>query len=337
MKSGILLCNLGSPKSTDLTDITAYLHEFLMDKYVIDSPAIIRKILVDWIIIPKRSKNTQEAYKKIWQKNGSPLVAITRQLSELVQSNVSAPIGMAMRYGEPSIRNTLKQLLEANPQMETLYVITLYPHYAMSSTQTAQEKIIAEAQLIKPGLSISFHPPFFDDKGYIEALYQVAKPILAQPYDHFLFSYHGLPERHLVKTDPSHTHCLSSPDCCQKPSPAHRTCYRHQTIRTTEEFVRRANIPEKRHSISYQSRLGRDPWIKPNTVDVLAQLPKKGVKKLIIMSPSFVTDCLETLEEIEMRAKETFLSAGGESFTYVPCLNIHPVWVDTVSNWCRQT
>jgi ferrochelatase len=159
------------------------------------------------------------------------------------------------------------------------------------------------------------------------------RPYLQQDYDQLLFSYHGLPERHMKKADPTHKHCLQVSDCCHVDSPAHATCYRHQVFKTSELVAEKLGIPREKWALSFQSRLGREEWLKPYTALRLEELPKEGVKKLLIVCPAFVSDCLETLEEIAMEGKRSFLESGGDSFTMIPCMNVHPLWVQAVVKW----
>jgi ferrochelatase len=211
---------------------------------------------------------------------------------------------------------------------EEFFLMPLYPHYAMSSFETVVVKAMNEIRAQEPDAQIDLLQPFYKDPQYIDALVRSAEPHLEDPYDKLLFSFHGIPERHLRKTDPSHSWCLSSPDCCGRPHPAHATCYRHQCFETVRAFVERAGIPEEKFAVSFQSRLGNDPWLSPYTDFELERLAKEGVKHVRVMCPAFVSDCLETLEEIAMEGKETFLENGGESFRLVPCLNDHAAWVD---------
>jgi ferrochelatase len=203
-----------------------------------------------------------------------------------------------------------------------------YPHYAMSSWETVVSKVYEEAARHGPALRISCEQPFYNSTDYIEALYTVARPFLDQPHDYLLLSYHGIPERHLRKADSSKTHCLTVNDCCNTCSPAHSTCYRAQLMKTTQAFVKRANLPREKYSVSFQSRLAGEPWLTPYTDFELVRLPKAGIKNLLVMSPAFVADCLETLEEISVEGRDTFLEAGGERFKQIPCPNDHPAYID---------
>jgi ferrochelatase len=285
-------------------------------------------------ILPKRPKESAEAYATVWTDKGSPLVSSTQELVDLVQAKTSVPIRMAMRYQNPSIESVLVQLKSEYPDLSELFLIPLYPHYAMSSTATSVQKVQEVVQKKLPGVSVKVQPPFYQDPEYLEALTQSIQPYLQTPYDHFLLSYHGLPERHLRKTDPTGCHCLKVEKCCQVPSPAHETCYRAQVYTTSRLMMEKLGV--QNYSVSFQSRLGRDPWLRPYTDQVVVELAQNGVKHLKVACPAFVTDCLETLEEIGERAKHDFLSAGGESFEMIPCLNTHPAWVKTLLGWIEE-
>ena len=332
---GVLLVNLGSPDSPEIADVRKYLNEFLMDKHVIDLPWPLRRMLVSLFVLPTRPARSSEAYKSVWTDQGSPLVSLSQQFTRDVKQQSELPVELAMRYGNPSIREGLEKLA-INPEITEILLFPLYPHYAMSSVKTVIERTREILQVIKPSLTLKVHPVFYDHQQYIEALVDSAQPWLKEDYDHLVFSYHGVPERHILKDDNTGQHCLKSSDCCQTASPAHSTCYRHQIFRTTESFVRAASIPEDKYSVSFQSRLGRAKWLEPNTLDVVKNLADQGAKKILVICPSFVADCLETLEEIGMEAKEAFVDAGGKSLELIPCLNTHPGWVKTVTEWIEQ-
>jgi ferrochelatase len=329
-KRAILLMNLGSPDSTSVPDVRRYLMEFLMDGRVIDYPWLFRKILVGGIIVPSRAANSAEAYETIWTKEGSPLVVLTRQLQEALQEKVEEPVEIAMRYGNPSMEEGFERLLQRMPGLEEVIAVPLYPHYAMASYETAVEYAKEVHKRKKYAFKLEFVQPFYNDPGYLLALSELIRPYLARPYDHILFSYHGIPARHLKKTDPTGNHCLQSAGCCDAASPAHAFCYRHQCFTTTREVVKTLNIPAEKYSNSFQSRLGKG-WLEPFTDIRLEQMPGEGIKKLLILCPAFVSDCLETLEEIAMRGRETFLKAGGEEYTMIPCLNTDPKWVEALA------
>lgn len=334
---GILLVNLGSPDSPSIADVRRYLGEFLMDGRVLDVPYLLRRFIVSCAILPFRSARSAEAYQSIWWNEGSPLVVISRRVRERLQAKVDMPVALGMRYGNPSIESAVHGLLEqAGHRVEELLLIPLYPHYAMSTYETVVEATQSALSRIAPEVSLKVLPPFYDDPLYIRALVASARGHLGKDYDHLLFSYHGLPERHLRKSDPTGSHCLRADDCCRVDSPAHKTCYRAQVLATTEAFVKAADIPADRYSIAFQSRLGRDAWLKPFTATVLPKLASEGKRRLLVMCPAFVSDCLETLEEIGIRGKELFQEAGGEQLELVPCLNDHPLWIDALAQWCTR-
>jgi ferrochelatase len=238
----------------------------------------------------------------------------------------TTPVYLAMRYGSPSIASVVSQI--AADGVEELLLFPQYPHYAMSSWETVVVRVMEEAARHAGKLRVTTVQPFFADDDYIAVLNTVAAPYLAQPYDYLLFSYHGLPERHMRKADSSGAHCLTVTDCCTTCSPAHATCYRAQCHATTRAFVARARVPDARHSISFQSRLQGEPWLSPYTDYEFERLPKTGVKKLLVMSPAFTADCLETLEELQQQGRDSFIGAGGESFQQIPCPNEHPAFID---------
>jgi ferrochelatase len=334
-KRAILLMNLGSPDSTANRDVHTYLMEFLMDKRVIDYPWLFRKILVGGLIVPFRTAKSAEAYKTIWTKEGSPLIVLTRQLQAALQPLVEGPVEIAMRYGNPSVEDALESLQKKMPQLEEVIAIPLYPHYAMASYETAVEYAQTIHRRNGYPFRLNFTKPFYDEPHYLKALSEHIRPYLKQDYDHILFSYHGIPGRHIRKSDPTGNHCLQSAACCETPSPAHATCYRHQCFSTTREIVRLLGIPNGKYSNSFQSRLGKG-WLEPFTDIRLEEMPKEGIKRLLILCPAFVSDCLETLEEIAMRGKETFIGAGGEEYTMIPCLNVDSLWVEALAGWVND-
>jgi protoporphyrin/coproporphyrin ferrochelatase len=334
MSKGILLVNLGSPDSTSVGDIRKYLREFLMDRRVLDTPWPIRFCVVNFAILPTRPKQSAEAYEKIWTPEGSPLIVTSRHVRAKLQERVAVPVELAMRYQNPSIENAIRKLCDA--KVNELFLIPLFPHYAMSSYESAVECVKKAARRIAPQMRIEVQPPFFDSPDYISALVADAKNHLEGDYDHLLFSFHGIPERHLKKSDPTGRHCLKIENCCEVESPAHRTCYRAQCFKTVAAFVAKAQIPSGKFSVAFQSRLGRDPWLKPYTDLELAEFPKRGIKKLLVICPAFVSDCLETLEEINIRGRETFLLAGGKEFAQIPCLNEDSLWISALEKMARR-
>ena len=327
--------NLGSPDSTSVKDVKHYLKQFLMDERVIDIPFLPRYLLINGIIVPFRAPKSAEAYKTIWTKEGSPLVVLTKQLQQALQQQVSVPVEIAMRYGNPTMQSAFDALAKNHPDLDEVLAIPLYPHYAMSSFETAVEYAKEVYAKNKYSFELSFLKPFYNEPGYINALAENIRPYLDKPHDHILFSYHGVPGRHIRKSDVTGTHCLASGNCCETPSAAHAHCYRHQVFTTTRLVMEQLNIPPDKYSISFQSRLGKG-WLEPFTDIRLEEMPKEGIKKLLILCPAFVSDCLETLEEIEERGKESFMQAGGEAYTMIPCLNTNPLWVDVLSGWVND-
>lgn len=335
IKQGIILMNLGSPDSTSVKDVRKYLNEFLMDERVIDIPLIWRTLLVKGIIVPFRAPKSAEAYKTIWTESGSPLVVNTKELQSAVQSNFEEPIEIAMRYGSLTPKRAYDNLMQKHPHLEEVILVPLYPHYAMSSYETAVIHMKAVHQQEKYSFKLSTIKPYYNEPHYIAAMSENIKPYLDQDYDHILFSYHGIPARHLTKTDPTATHCFQVNDCCNVDSTAHSTCYRHQCFSTTQLITQKLGIDASKFSISFQSRLGKG-WLEPFTDIQLTEFPKKGIKKLLIICPAFVSDCLETLEEIEERGRESFMEAGGESYQMIPCLNTHPLWVKALTTYIKD-
>lgn len=332
-KKGVLLMNLGSPDSTEVKDVRRYLNEFLMDGRVIDIPYLVRALLVKGIIVPFRAPKSAEAYKTIWTDQGSPLIVLTKELQAALRQKTSHPVEIAMRYGNPTVAYAFDQFLKSEPGLEEVIAVPLYPHYAMSSYETAVESV---KEFHKKGnfpFRLSFVKPYYNEGAYITALANSIRPFLEQEYDHILFSYHGVPERHIQKGDSTGNHCLKAGDCCSVDSPAHEKCYRHQCFTTTRLVAEKLGLPAGTFSLSFQSRLGRDEWLKPYTALRLGEMPGEGIKKLLVACPAFVSDCLETLEEIAEQGKETFLHAGGKSFTMIPCLNVHPDWVQAVAGY----
>lgn len=329
-RKGILLVNLGSPDSPSVPDVRRYLREFLMDGRVLDAPWPVRFCVVHFAILPSRPRQSAEAYHKIWGPEGSPLVVSSRRVRDELRRRASVPVELAMRYQNPSIPNAVASLRQQG--VDEVLLIPLFPHYAMSSYETAVERVREELAHQAPGTKLHVEPPYYDAPDYIEALAASAAGYLQGDYDHLLLSFHGIPERHLRKSDPTRRHCLQTPDCCETASAALATCYRAQCFKTVKAFVAKAGVPAGKFSVSFQSRLGRDPWLKPYTDHELERLAKCGIKRMLVMCPAFVTDCLETLEEIGLRGVETFQQAGGSELTLIPCLNEHPRWVKTLEN-----
>lgn len=335
-KKGIILMNLGSPNSTSRKDVKVYLDEFLMDKRVIDKPYLLRLLLVRGIITPFRAAKSAEAYKTIWWDEGSPLVVLTQRLRDALQPKMDAPVEIAMRYGKPHPKTAYDNLLKKVPGLEEVILVPLYPHYAMSSWETAVEYMKEIHKKYDYRFELKTVPAFYKHPAYIHALAESMKPYLQDDYDQLLFSYHGIPERHVKKSDPTKSHCMQVDNCCFKSSPSHPTCYRHQVTITSELVAKKLGLKKDKWAQAYQSRLGRDPWLLPSTQERLPNLPKEGVKKIKVVCPSFVSDCLETLEEIEERGKEDFMANGGEKYEYIPCVNTDKVWVDALVQMIKE-
>ena len=331
-KLAVLLVNLGSPEKPEVKSVRSYLDQFLMDPYVIQLPWWLRRLLVSLFVLPTRPKSSAKAYQSVWLSSGSPLIVISNRLKEQLQKQLNRPVEMAMRYGQPSIEKQILMLKESKG-IEEIRFIPLYPHFAQSTVTTS----VREAQRVinkhKLNIKLSVIEPFYEHPAYITALVNSARPYLEKPFDHIVFSYHGLPESHITKLDVSGQHCLRQTDCCHTESSFHKSCYRHQVFRTTERFVAVAELLPEQYSVAFQSRLGRAKWLGPNTEDRLRELATEGCKKVLVICPAFVTDCLETLEEIAIRGEDIFKEAGGDSLTLIPCLNDRPEWVQVLKSW----
>ena len=333
MSKAVLLVNLGSPDSPSVPDVRRYLNEFLMDGRVIDVAWPVRRFVVGLILV-NRPNESGHAYEKIWTKDGSPLVVTSKHVQAALQKRVSVPVELAMRYQKPSIEFAVKNL--AAKGADDVLLIPLFPHYAMSSYETAVVRVQEVAAKLAPKMKITVQPPYGDAPDYITALVASAADYLKQDYDHLLFSFHGIPERHIKKSDTTGCHCLATPNCCETASPAHATCYRAQCFKTAALLVKAAGVPAGKFSISFQSRLGKDPWLKPYTDYELPRLAQEGKKKMLVICPAFVSDCLETIEEIGMRGWDEFVRGSGKEFTRIPCMNEHPLWVTALENMVNR-
>ena len=326
----ILLANLGSPESCQVKDVRTYLDEFLMDERVIDIPAFWRRVLVKGIIVPFRAPKSAAKYKTIWTDKGSPLIFISRQVQKKLADAMQLPVELCMRYANTTPAYALDKLRDENPDLKEVIMVPLYPHYAMSSYETAVEHVKNTFEKGNYTFELKVVPPFYNHPDYIDSLANSIKPFLDQDFDHLLFSYHGIPKRHILKTDCTKSHCFSSENCCSIPSEAHAVCYRHQVRVTTKLVTEKLGLPEDKFSFSFQSRLGSDAWLQPYTAEQFKKFPKQGIKKLIVVCPAFVSDCLETLEEIQEEGHEDFMKAGGQEYSVVPCLNDREDWIKTL-------
>lgn len=332
---GILLVNLGSPDSTSTKDVRSYLNEFLMDERVIDIPYWKRFLIVKGIILRVRPKKSAEAYKKIWWKEGSPLVVISELFTNKLRTKTNTPIALGMRYGSMSIKKAIQEL--HNKGVTEILLVPLYPHYAMSSYETVVVKAEAVCKQHFPDINLDVLPVFYNNSEYIKVMSDnINRHLDGFDYDHILFSYHGIPERHIFKSDTTKGHCKIDGSCCNIASEAHKTCYRHQCFETTKGIVKTLNLKDGTYSNSFQSRLLKDPWLKPYTDFEFVRLSNEGKTKLAVVTPAFVSDCLETLEEIAMEGKAQFLEAGGINYKYIPCINDNDDWVNVMHNWIEK-
>ena len=329
------MVNLGSPDSTDPKDVKKYLGEFLMDERVIDFPLWARTLLVKGIILNTRPKKSAEAYSKIWWEKGSPLIVLSEMLQEKVSEKVNVPIVLAMRYGSPSMMQGLQKLNDMG--VDEVLIFPLYPQFAMATTET----ILVLAEEIRaahfPHMRFSDIPAFYNKPEYIEVLSRsIEEKIKDLDFEKLVFSYHGVPERHIRKSDVTKSHCKIDGTCCKTASAAHQFCYRHQCYETTRQVAEKLNLKEDTYFTSFQSRLGFDPWLQPYTDRTIERFGKEGIKKMAIVTPAFVSDCLETLEEIAMEGEEIFHEMGGKEFTTIPCLNDRDDWAHVVATWIND-
>lgn len=340
-KTGVLLVNLGTPDAPRTPEVRRYLREFLMDGRVIDVPAPVRWALVNLIIGPFRAPKSAKAYQKVWTDEGSPLLVHGERLQAMVDELLPEwPVVLAMRYGTPSIPAGLAQL-EAQG-CDHIVVCPLYPQYASSTTGSIVEAVYREVQERWNTPFISIVPPFYAHPSFVEAFEAVGRPVLdeVEP-DHVLFSFHGVPERHMHKSDPTGQHCLKVDECCERAIESRgelgQQCYRAQCVVSARLIARKLGLAPSQFSVSFQSRLGRQEWLKPYTDKRVEELAKAGVKRLAVFCPAFVADCLETIEEIGMEAAEDFEHHGGEIFALVPSLNSSPRWAEAVAELVRAT
>lgn len=335
MNKGVLLVNLGSPESTNPKDVKKYLGQFLMDERVIDVPLWARTLLVKGIILNTRPKQSAKAYSKIWWEEGSPLIVLTERLREKVANHTQLPVEIAMRYGNPSIESGLQKLHDQG--ITEVFLVPLYPQYAMATTETIL--VLAEEIRAKhfPEMKITDLKPFYNNTEYIKVLGDsIAESLDGVDHEHVLFSYHGVPERHIRKSDVTKMHCKIDGSCCMSASKAHEFCYRHQCYETTRMVGQYLGWEPLTYSTSFQSRLGFDPWLQPYTDRTIERMGKEGFKKMAIATPAFVSDCLETLEEIAMEGEEIFHEAGGKDFHTIPCINDRDDWAQLLARWANE-
>jgi len=328
MNNKILLINLGTPDDANTKSVRRYLKQFLNDARVIDLPFIIRWPLVNLFIIPFRYKKTAAAYQKIWKETGSPLLSISKNIQHALQKTLGKTyqVELGMRYGEPSISSALEKLSGS----DEVTILPLFPQYSSAATGSAIAEVLSYYAHEWNIPEIHIKQDFYDQPHFIQAYADVIREnIVNKKVDKIIFSYHGLPERHIIKSD-----CKAQCDrvaACPVVTEANRFCYRAQCYATTRAIVSELGLSEDQFVVSFQSRLGRTPWIKPYTDLLLPDLVKQGVKNIAVVSPSFVADCLETLEEIDIRMRKQWMELGGEAFTFIPCVNDNKVWIDALA------
>lgn len=325
LKIGVLLINLGTPENCDPKSVYAYLKQFLNDPRVIDLPTVIRYILVNWVIIPFRYKQSAHAYQQIWSNKGSPLLTNGQDLVNAVRKefDTSIQIELGMRYGNPNIEFAFSALKNC----QKIIAIPLFPQYSSAATGSAIEELfrVLGDQWNIPEISVK--KDFFNNANFIAAYASLIKEHLNdKKVDVLIFSFHGLPERHIDKST-CRSVCSRS-ESCPKPDKLNNYCYRAQCYETSRLIVKDLHLSSSDYVVSFQSRLGKTPWIKPYTDVVLEELRQKKVEDIAVVCPSFVSDCLETLEEINIRARAQWLELGGHDFVFIPCLNTHPIWVE---------
>jgi len=316
--TGLLLINLGTPDAPTPAALRRYLREFLGDPYVIDLPALTRWLLLELVILPRRPRASARAYQQIWTAEGSPLRVHTFALAKALASRLEGvPVEVGMRYGTPSLASSLEALRARGARR--FVFLPLFPHSAAATTGSVQAEL---GRLLATAESARWVPRFYNDPDFVEAWRETIAPTLDEfEPDHVLASYHGLPERQVHRADPRGDRCLVHAGCCEAADAAPNGCYRAQCYATTHCLQTSLDLDPERVSTAFQSRLGRTAWIQPYTDDRLRELAERGVRRLAVVCPSFVTDCLETLEEIGIRASATWRELGGEELRLVPCPN----------------
>lgn len=334
-KKGVLLINLGTPKSPSPKDVFHYLNEFLTDARVIDIPYFKRQLLVRGVIVPFRFKASSLSYQAIWQKEGSPLSIYAKQTKELLQTELGDGyhVEYAMRYQEPSIHEALKKLEKMD--LKELTIIPLFPQYASATTGSICEKVFSCLSSWSTFPKIKIINSFFNHPLLIDAFCEIAKESCYRDYEHILMSFHGLPKKHLIKAD-KHSSCQKKQDCCKTLCEKNLSCYGAQCYATADLIAKQLNLDPSKYTVCFQSRLGKTPWIMPYTSNVIEDLAKKGVKNILVMCPAFICDCLETLHEIAFEYEEEFKNLGGKSLTLMPGLNTHPLWIQTLKELVIQ-
>ena len=331
-KKGVLIINLGTPDSPSTADVRKYLREFLMDPRVIDINPISRTLLVKGIIVPTRAPKSAKLYQKIWDaKTGSPLLHYSILQQQLLQKRLGDNyiVELAMRYQSPNIESALERLKAA--LVDSIQVIPLFPQYASASTGSVYEKVMGLVGQWPTSPTISFINSFHDNKLMIEAFADNARKHNPETYDHILFSFHGLPQRQMIKSDHTHSHCLKVADCCQTLTDVNKFCYSAQSYHTAKLIAEELNIPKEKYTVCFQSRLGSDPWVQPYTSEIVAQMAKEGKKRLLVFCPAFVADCLETIYEVTTEYGDEFKALGGEHVQLVESMNDSPKFIEALA------
>ena len=332
--TGILLINLGSPKKLTKKSVREYLKVFLSDDYVLDLPKILQQIILRVFILPFRPKKTLEAYELIWTPEGSPLIISTESIAKKLSSKTGWDVDYAMRYEDPSIENALLNF--KNKGIYKIIVISLYPHNALATTITTEMETRIVANKLSEDFELVFTKPFFDNEIYINAIANTIKPCIEKAsFDKIVFSYHGIPKRQAKKTDETGEHCFSDSNCCEIAGDGSKDCYRSHTRIASDLTAKKLGLSDDQWEVAYQSRLGPG-WLTPFTDKRLAELPEEGKKNIAVLCPSFISDCLETLEEIDIRGRKTFFDAGGEIMTYIPCLNDSEDTINLLENLVKS-
>ena len=332
--TGILLINLGSPKKLTKKSVREYLKVFLSDDYVLDLPKILQQIILRVFILPFRPKKTLEAYELIWTPEGSPLIKSTESIAKKLSLKTGWDVDYAMRYEDPSIENALLNF--KNKGIYKIIVISLYPHNALATTITTEMETRIVAYKLSEDFELVFTKPFFDNEIYINAIANTIKPCIEKAsFDKIVFSYHGIPKRQAKKTDETGEHCFSDSNCCEIAGDGSKDCYRSHTRIASDLTAKKLGLSDDQWEVAYQSRLGPG-WLTPFTDKRLAELPEEGKKNIAVLCPSFISDCLETLEEIDIRGRKTFFDAGGEIMTYIPCLNDSEDTINLLENLVKS-
>ena len=332
--TGILLINLGSPKKLTKKSVREYLKVFLSDDYVLDLPKILQQIILRVFILPFRPKKTLEAYELIWTPEGSPLIISTESIANKLSLKTGWDVDYAMRYEDPSIENALLNF--KNKGIYKIIVISLYPHNALATTITTEMETRIVAYKLSEDFELVFTKPFFDNEIYINAIANTIKPCIEKAsFDKIVFSYHGIPKRQAKKTDETGEHCFSDSNCCEIAGDGSKDCYRSHTRIASDLTAKKLGLSDDQWEVAYQSRLGPG-WLTPFTDKRLAELPEEGKENIAVLCPSFISDCLETLEEIDIRGRKTFFDAGGEIMTYIPCLNDSEDTINLLENLVKS-